>query len=236
DPGVVHHRLVVVPYEPRQFGPHRRKRPLLPRGHSATIGGTWLAGDRAGVHRLSWIDAEGDDAPGIDAQEGLLDTVPEDGLAPFGEHLGGPADLNHPGLPGRQDVVYDDAGAAAAAYVADLLRLAHPQATDVNGVVFWVVAVAGGHHVGLPVRPDCRNSAEPLTSEVLDFLLRECAHATANRTGAQPHSGYPHGFHALRATPRTRGPTGEKAANGGNRKPRHASMLKAWPIASCVGR
>ena len=44
------------------------------------------------------------------------------------------------------------------------------------------------------------------------------------------------GLSALRAMPRIRGATGNKTADAGNRKPRHAWMVKTRPIAARVWR
>ncbi len=54
--------------------------------------------------------------------------------------------------------------------------------------------------------------------------------------GRSPLSGQPGTVPALRATPMIRGATGEKAADGGKRKPRHRSMVKTRAIADCVRR
>src|SRR5260370_29011553 len=97
------------------------------------------SGDRARGGRLARIDAEGEDSSGLDADDGVLEPLAE-GLASGRDHGGGPADLDHAGLPRREHVVDHDAGPPRPLHVAELLGLAHPQAAYVDGVVLGVVA------------------------------------------------------------------------------------------------
>src|SRR5580704_127020 len=62
------------------------------------------SGDRTRGGRLAGVDAEGDDASGLDADDGVLEPFAE-GLASGRDHGGGPADLDHAGLPRREHVV-----------------------------------------------------------------------------------------------------------------------------------
>src|SRR6516164_1466742 len=141
--------------------------------------------DRPGVRPLAGADAQRDDACGLDPDDGVLEAVTE-GFAPRREHDCGATYLDHAGLPGREDVVDHDAGPPGALRVAELLGLAHPQATHVDRVVLGVVAERGGYHVWLPVWADRRDPAQPLAGEVVEFGISEHAHVPANppaRTG-----------------------------------------------------
>src|SRR5499427_10474213 len=76
------------------------------------------------------VDAEGHDAGGLDADDGVLEPVAQ-GLAPRRDYDGGPAHLDHARLPGRQYVVHHDAGPAGSLHVPKLFGLAHAQAAYV---------------------------------------------------------------------------------------------------------
>src|SRR6266487_6015396 len=88
---------------------------------------------------LPGFDAEGDDAGGLDADNGILELRAE-GLAARRDHRRGPAHLDHARLPWRQHVVDHDARPAGALHVAELLGLAHPHAAHLESVVLGVVA------------------------------------------------------------------------------------------------
>jgi hypothetical protein len=98
------------------------------------------------------VDPARDDPGGLDAHDGVLEPLAER-LTAGRDHRRGPANLDHPGLPRRADIVDDDACPAGAPHVPELLGLAHPHAAHIDGVVVGVVPERRGHHVGLPILP-----------------------------------------------------------------------------------
>src|SRR6266550_2755840 len=132
--------------------------------------------DRSCVGPFAGVDAHGDDARGLDADDGVLEPLPER-LASGGDHVRGPAHLDHAWLPWRQHVVDHDARPAGALHIAEFLGPAHPHAAHVDRIVLGVVAKRRGHHVRLPVRADGGDPAQSLLCEVLEFLTGEHTHA-----------------------------------------------------------
>src|SRR6266516_2457958 len=132
--------------------------------------------DRTRVGPFAGVDADGDDARGLDADDGVLEPLPEL-LASGGDHGRGPAHLDHARLPWRQHVVDLAARPPGALHIAEFLVLAHPHAAHVDRIVLGVVAKRRRHHVRLPVRADSGDPAQSLLCEVLEFLAGEHAHA-----------------------------------------------------------
>src|SRR6266851_9577559 len=149
--------------------------------HAARPGCRLGRADRSGVgSHLVGVDAKGDDAGGLDADDDVLEPLAK-GLAPRRDHLRVSAHFDHAWLPWRQHVVDHDARPAGALYVAQFLGLAHPQAAYIDSVMLGVVAKRRRYHVRLPVWADGRDPAEPLPGQVVQLFIGENAHARLTR-------------------------------------------------------